>query len=218
MASEYSTVAVSEREPSAKSSRGFTIRGPQVLAWLVGITMVIAVVSAHVYRGTPESAVRAARADAAPTSKATVASEYAASGRFEIKPVAERGRGGEIYIAGTTNFPDGMKMWVELGPGKARETVFVRGGRFRTEAFEQGATISGNQPVEFVACFNSAWQNKEVLSVLGYGGRELRGDLFKAIGSETANRDKILDARFSVVVPPVSTGAAKRASAGQRGL
>jgi hypothetical protein len=216
MTSGSSSVARSEREPALGSGPRIRIWGLQVLAWLIGITMVIAAVSAHVYRRAPASVVSA---DTAPTSKTErAASQSVVAGPFEIKAVAERGESGKIYIAGTTNFPDGMKMWVELGAGKAREAVFVKGGRFRTETFEQGATISGKQPVEFIACFNSAWQNKEVLSVLGYGGRELKGDLFKAIGTETTNRDKILDAKFSVVLPPISTGAGRPASAGRQGL
>src|SRR5437879_4833186 len=78
-----------------------------------------------------------------------------------LKPVAERGHEGEVYISGTTNLPDGMKMWVTLGRKKAQADAFVSGGRFRSGALYANAPvpITGSQPLKITAMFNGAWQD-----------------------------------------------------------
>jgi hypothetical protein len=134
---------------------------------------------------------------------------YVLPAEFSIKPVAERGPEGEIYISGTTNFPDGMKMWVALGPKKVQQDVFVKGGTFRSGPLYQGVPIllSGKQPVEIIAYFNGAWQNKGVLSILGEGGKKLNGRLFKLKDPDVIDSDKILDAKFTLSLPPVAPEA-----------
>jgi hypothetical protein len=42
---------------------------------------------------------------------------------FSSNPVVERAPEGEIYISGSTNFPDGMKMRIVLGLEKRRRTL-----------------------------------------------------------------------------------------------
>lgn len=51
--------------------------------------------------------------------------------KFVIQPVAERDVEDGIYVAGTTNFPDGMKSEVVLGRKQAEQNIFIKGGRFR---------------------------------------------------------------------------------------
>jgi hypothetical protein len=123
-----------------------------------------------------------------------------------LKPVAERGLEGEIYISGTTNFPDGMKMWVVLGPKKAQQDAFVRGGRFRSGPLYQGVPvpITGSQPLQISAYFNGTWQNEAVLAALGDGGKNLQGELFKKTDPDVIDSDKILDAKFTLALPAVA--------------
>ena len=131
---------------------------------------------------------------------------YVIPAEFTLKPVAERGSHGEIYISGTTNFPDGMKMEVLLGPKKAPQDAFVQGGRFRSGPLYEGVPIpvSGKQPLQITAYFNGAWQNKTVLAALGDGGKNLQGKLFKKKDPDVIDSDNILDAKFIVALPPVA--------------
>ncbi|MGB9103723.1 MAG: hypothetical protein WCC59_03100 [Terriglobales bacterium] len=124
---------------------------------------------------------------------------------LSLKPVAERGPQGEIYISGTTNFPDGMKMWVILGPKRAQQDAFVRGGAFRSGPLYQGVPVpvTGTQPLQITAYFNGAWQNKTVLAALGDGGKNLKGKLFEKTDPDVIDSDKILDAKFAIALPPV---------------
>jgi hypothetical protein len=133
---------------------------------------------------------------------------YVLPAKFSITPVAERGPEGEIYISGSTNFPDGMKMWIVLGPKKAQQEAFVRNGRFRSGPLYKGVAVpvSGRQPVEFIAYFNGAWQDKSVLSLLGEDGKNLRGSLVKLTDPDVADSGKILDAKFNLLLPPVPAG------------
>src|SRR3989442_3043333 len=67
---------------------------------------------------------------------------YVLPAEFILDARAVRGPQGEIYIAGSTNFPDGMKMWIQVENGKlplgapkviAGDTnVFLQNGSFRT--------------------------------------------------------------------------------------
>jgi hypothetical protein len=68
---------------------------------------------------------------------------YILPGEFVLESRAERGPEGEVYVEGSTNFPDGMKMWIQVEEGKlplgtprvvAEDKVFLQDGRFRTAA------------------------------------------------------------------------------------
>jgi len=101
-----------------------------------------------------------------------------------------------------------MKMWVVLGPKKAQQNAFVNGGKFRSGPLYQGVVVpvSGRQPLEVIAYFNGSWQNKSVLSLLGEGGKNLHGTLFKLTDPDVVDSDKILDAKFTLSLPPVAPG------------
>jgi hypothetical protein len=102
-----------------------------------------------------------------------------------------------------------MKMWVALGPKKAQQDAFVNDGKFRSGPLYQGVRVpvSGTQPLEVIAYFNGAWQNKSVLSLLGEGGKNLHGTLFKLTDPDVIDSDKILDAKFALSLPPVAPEA-----------
>ena len=135
----------------------------------------------------------------------TTAQAYVLPDEFTLAPVAERGSEGEIYISGTTNLPDGMKMWVILGPKKAQQDVFVRGGKFRSGPLYQkvSSPIAGRQSLEVTAYFNGAWQSNTVLSLIGDGGKNVHGNLFKLTDPDVIDSPKILDATFTVLLPPI---------------
>jgi hypothetical protein len=125
---------------------------------------------------------------------------------FFLKPVVERGKDGEIYISGTTNLPDGMKMWVTLGSKKAQQDAFVSGGQFRSGALYQNVPIpiTGSQPLGFTAYFNRNWQSKEMLALVGEGGKNLHGNLFKLTDPDVIDSERMLVAKFTVSMPPIS--------------
>jgi hypothetical protein len=129
---------------------------------------------------------------------------YVLPAEFSLVPAAQRGAQGEVYISGTTNFPDGMKMWVVLGSKKAQQDAFVKGGQFRSGPLYQGipTPIAGSQPLEIVAYFNGAWQSKDVLATLGDGGKNLQGKLFKLTDPDVIDSEKILDVKFTILLPP----------------
>jgi hypothetical protein len=123
--------------------------------------------------------------------------------KFTIQPVAERDHEGGIYVAGTTNFPNGMKLEVVLGLKQAEENIFVNGGKFRAGPLYPEAVVSGKLPLEIISYFNRAWQNESVLSLLGEGGRNLHGALFK-LKDPDIDSEKMLDAKFILSVPSIA--------------
>lgn len=139
---------------------------------------------------------------------------YVLPAEFFLTPSAERGSEGEIYITGTTNFPDETKIWVILGPKKAQADAFVQDGRFRSGAlYRDGATpIAGNQHLEIMAYFNGAWQKQTVLSLLGEGGKNLHGSLFKLTDPDVVDSDKMLEFQVKLNLPPVTPQASFRSS------
>jgi hypothetical protein len=149
---------------------------------------------------------------------------------------AERGPQGEIFIVGRTNFPDGMKMWVEVPSGQKQaasdSNVIVRDGRFRTaglwfgfpnpnyrdymKKWPDGAALkwrqkpfsAGKYHIHFYARFETGWQSPQVVSLLGgEGGRQLQGRFLKAADPDVADSPKELDASIPVVFPPISPEA-----------
>lgn len=123
--------------------------------------------------------------------------------QFFLEPHAQRGTQGEVYITGTTDLPDGMKMWVILGRKRAQCDAFIASGKFRSGPFYASTLVTGRQPLEFTAYFNGAWQSPSVLSMVGEGGKNLHGPLFKLTDPDVVDSAKILDARFTVRLPPV---------------
>jgi hypothetical protein len=163
------------------------------LALLLVPCVLLAACSSHPSHPGSASAPRSAQAK-----------PYVLPAEFSLKPTAERGSQGEIYISGTTNFPDEMKMWVDVGRKKARQDAFVGGGKFRSGPFfaDEPLPVTGDQPVVFTAYFNDAWQSQSVLSALGEGGKNLRGKLFKLTDPDVDDSDRILDAKFTLRLPP----------------
>jgi hypothetical protein len=78
----------------------------------------------------------------APTPTPSPIKPFVLPSEFTLDAHAERGGEGQIYIAGSTNFPDGLKMWAHVEAGKlplgapkvvaGDDNVIVQNGQFRT--------------------------------------------------------------------------------------
>lgn len=146
-----------------------------------------------------------------------------------------RGPEGELYITGTTNFPDGMKIWVHVGapkPVASDDDVRINNSRFRTKAlwrevpnplftskvakfpdaaklkFRKTPIRAGSYKVQFEAYFNSGWQTPEVLTMLGgEGGKKLHGKLFKDLNPDVIDSSKALEYAIAVDLPVLTSEA-----------
>jgi len=200
-----------------KCGHRFTGGPVKFLAWFIIAGAVLFGVKAMMNQDGPDiantpkalapaiSAVASSRAETTPTKSYVIPPE------FSLVPTVQRGAQGEIYISGATNFPNGMKMWVILGPKKAQQDAFVLNGEFRSGPLYQGVPtpVTGSQPLEIVAYFNGAWQSKDVLAALGEGVRNFNGKLFKQTDPDVIDSDKILDAKFTVSLPPLAPVSAE---------
>ena len=148
---------------------------------------------------------------------------------------ALRGPEGELYITGTTNFPDGMKIWVHVGfpkPVALDDDVRISNSKFQTKAlwqeipnpffnskiakFPDAAKLrirkkpirAGSYKVQFEAYFNSGWQKPEVLATLGgEGGKTLHGKLFKDLNPDVVDSSKALEYAIAVELPVLTSEA-----------
>ena len=180
------------------------------IGWVVAVFLLLGCLGGLMNVGSSGSSGSASSASSGtPTPSSINAKAYVLPADFFLNPVAEREPQGEIYISGTTNLPDGMQMWVVLGRKGTEEKTFISEGSFRSGPhYEKGTIpITGTQPVEFTAEFNPAWQNKTVLSLVGEGGKNLHGRLFKLKDPDVTDSEKILEATFTLSLPPISPEA-----------
>ena len=142
-----------------------------------------------------------------------------------IDTVAERGQDGQIFLSGSTNLPDGIKIGVEIqdmkweesfkdfqgrtrrGTGLSQDmSIIVDSGHFRSQGFRVKNTPypPGPHKVHFFAYFNGVWQNNDILKLVGAGGKKLRGKIFKKSDPDVIDSDLTLDYTSSVLFPPMS--------------
>jgi len=159
------------------------------------------------------------------TSQRATSENYQLPSDTTIDPVAERNQDGQIFLSGSTNLPDGMKLGVEIPDitwkenfkdfqGRTRLAtrisqdmeMIVHGGHFRSQGFLEKATpySAGPHKVHFFAYFNSAWQNKDTLKLVGDGGKKLKGKIFKKEDSDIIDSDLIVDYVVTIPFPPMS--------------
>lgn len=154
---------------------------------------------------------------------------YQIPGEATIDLTAQRDQSGGILINGTTNLPDGLKLWIEipdvqwkepftdfkgnkrLAPTTPKDSdVVISGGHIQTKGLfgNNGASIApGSHKVNVTAYFNGAWQSKELLKVVGDGGKLLRGKIFKKNDPDVIDSDLLLDYTVSLPFPAPSTEA-----------
>jgi len=189
----------------------------KVLVWATGIVVALGVIGGIVSCAPNSSNV---------SQQQTAKRGYALPSELTVNARAERGPEGEVLIVGSTNFPDGMKMEVEVrraGRTLASDEPFVGNGSFTTAGlleqspnpnfthrmeswpdaknlrFLRSPFPAGNYSVRFTAYFNGAWQTPAVLAMLGgEGGRELNGKVLRLTDPDVVDSEKILDTSINL--------------------
>jgi len=133
------------------------------------------------------------------TSQRATSENYQLPSDTTIDPVAERNQDGQIFLSGSTNLPDGMKLGVEIPDITWKENFKDFQGRTRLATYS-----AGPHKVHFFAYFNSAWQNKDTLKLVGDGGKKLKGKIFKKEDSDIIDSDLIVDYVVTIPFPPMS--------------
>ncbi len=161
---------------------------------------------------------------------------YVLPSKLFLQMEAARGTEGEIYIHGSTNLPDGMNIELEVVPTKIYGEVTVQNGSFTTARlmakapnphFLPGLPDAGNSKLievpfppgrkqihyhaSFVGntatTFDSAFQRPEVLKVVGDGGKNLKGEMFKETDPDVVDSPRVLDYSQTVQFPPLTPEA-----------
>jgi hypothetical protein len=138
-------------------------------------------------------------------------SVYVMPSELTLEISAERGSDGKIFIVGSTNLPDGTKIGAEVPIGQAQDySMRVSGGKFRSVGFSDHdhPLSQGPHKIRLLSYFNEAWQTPETLKILGKGGSNLKGKLFKREDSEVVDSNTMLDAIRTVQFPALSSGSA----------
>jgi len=118
---------------------------------------------------------------------------------------------GTLVVTGSTNLPDGTKMFVALaGPVKARQkeelAATVSGGMFAAGPFgsSDGIHPHGWYRVELLSYFNGPWKQPDaVLDIVGREGEFLVGRFAEALHPEFAESEKRFRATFDCIAPPL---------------
>jgi len=161
---------------------------------------------------------------------------YTLPADLSLDPHAERGTEGEIYVGGSTNFPNDTKLWISIESGRlplgapnviaSDDDVRVSNGKIRTVAMWQRVPDpafpsvdeepkflkrpfqAGSYKVRFEAYFNSAWQSPGVLVLLGgEGGKNLHGKILKLQDPDVIDSSKVLDDLTTIALPPLKPEA-----------
>jgi hypothetical protein len=135
---------------------------------------------------------------------------YTMPAEITLEVSAERGNGGEIFIVGSTDLPDGVKIGAEVPFGKKRLgqdfNIYIRGGKFRSSGFGAGSDPlrPGKYRVHLFSHFNEAWQTPEILKIVGRSGNNLPlGPFVKLDDPNLMDSDKLLDHTATVYFPPL---------------
>jgi hypothetical protein len=151
--------------------------------------------------------------------------EYVLPSEASLDATAERGQEGQIFITGSTNLPNNLRIGVEIPDIKWKETLTdrqgrrrvvtsfsqdinmtVQNGRFRSKGFlANGNPIPARKhKVHFFAHFNNNWQTKQMLKIVGDGGKNLQGKTFNKQDPDVIDSDLILDYTTTLLFPPIS--------------
>jgi hypothetical protein len=217
----YPTVGGEPGRVAGPATRKFILGGPK--AWLVAF-FVIAVVLTIISVKTKQ-----------PSTERSGPAAYTLPPELILGAHAVRGPEGELYIVGSMNFPDGMKMWVNVGAPDviaSDDDVQVYNSKFETRAlwqripnpffnsrmakFPDGAKLkfrrvplrAGRYEVHFEADFNSGWQRPEVLRTLGgEGAKNLHGKMFRKLNPDVIDSSQALDYSVAIEVPVLTPEA-----------
>jgi hypothetical protein len=161
---------------------------------------------------------------------------YTLPSKLFLRTEATRGPEGEIYIHGSTNLPHGLNIELEVTPTKVYGEVTVQNGSFTSTGlmakspnthFIQGLPEPGNskyievpflpgrRQIHFHASFaantatrfDAVFQRPEVIMVVGEGGKNLRGEMFKETDPDVIDSPRVLDYSQAVEFPPLTPEA-----------
>jgi hypothetical protein len=142
---------------------------------------------------------------------------YVLPAEIKLNARAERGPEGETFIAGTTNLPDGTRLGVDILAGQKIEAqdwhLVVKGGQFKSASFTKGKQPypAGPRRIHFISMFNEAWQAPEILSIVGKGGKNLKGKLFKDTDPDVIDSDRQLEQVQTLNFPPFELDPERKA-------
>jgi hypothetical protein len=145
-----------------------------------------------------------------PTATASPASDaknYELPSDAMINAIAERDQEGQIFISGSTNLPDGVKIEVEIPNTSSQDmNVVVGAGHFTSTSFllKDRPYPDGPHKVHFFAYFNNLWQNEQVRKIIGEGGKKLKGTIFKKEDPDVVDSDLTLDYVVTIPFPAIS--------------
>jgi len=152
--------------------------------------------------------------------------KYTLPSEASLDATAIRGPIGEIFINGSTNLPNSLRFEVKIPDVQWTETVMGRdgsshqfkhrpndfkviiqeGGRFES----RGLLAANNKPIPpgkhkvyFFAIFNGNWQTKEMLKLVGDGGKNLHGKIFRKEDNDVIDSDLLLDYTMTLSFPPL---------------
>lgn len=162
--------------------------------------------------------------ESTPASQTPTSQNYQLPSEISLETIAERGPEGQIFLSGSTNLPDGLKVGVEIPGISWKESskdyqghvrlatrystdanMIIHGGHFRSNGFLMNKTPypAGQSKVHFFAFFNAAGQSKEILTLIGKGGKKLEGKLFRKTDPDVIDSDLALDYVVAVTFPPL---------------
>ena len=170
----------------------------------------------------------------APATSNSVAKPYSPPTALTLSAHAIRNELGQVVISGTTNLPDGVKLWVEVEEAAKTaaqdDDVVAKNGEFATaplwlsvpntrftkNGWPNGMNVDerlkpfpeGKFKVHFESHFNEAWQTPEILAALGgQEGKNLNGPILKATDSDVTDSPKIVDYSLTLPFPAISSTA-----------
>lgn len=139
----------------------------------------------------------------------SISQDYVLPAEITLDFIAERGMEGKVFIVGTTNLPDGVKLGVEVIKGKQccqDFHIFVLDGKFRSAGFtDRNVPLPpGQYNVQVFAHFNQMWQNPDILKIVGRGGMNLKGKIVKLEDPDIIDSDKIIEVNSLLTFPPLA--------------
>lgn len=164
--------------------------------------------------GYPADLLRAWKKNAEEDARALIGKPISGQSlNVSLQLVLHRASDDSLLVVGSTNLPDGTKLWVELTePDKPRQTsvekTVVREGTFGASGFLAG--IGKPYPhgwceVRAVAYFNGPWQQPgSVIAIVGKEGEFLVGRFADPLHPEFEDSEKTLNAAFACIAPPLT--------------
>lgn len=143
-----------------------------------------------------------------------------------VQIALHRAEDNSLTVTGTTNLPDGTKLFVELHESRTGNML----GQVRTETGEgmfaapgfmnrDMPHIHGWYTIVVLAYFNGAWvQSDAVLAIVGREGEYLVGRFAEPLHPEFADSEKRFRAEFECIAPPTKDAPERSKSDVERAI